>query len=143
MLLKLLYYLASIWLIVLCVVLVRTIIIAFSAWCVYAKMDIPGWKVIIPYYGSYMLFQRLWSTDMYMLWVAVTVLAPICLRDKSNLVIIAGVVLLVISRLINVGLKVKLAEAFGHSALFGAGLALAPVVFYPILAFDGSGYYNS
>ena len=44
------------------IMLLPTIVIRYVAnWKIFQKMGEPGWKALIPFYGPYILFKRVWD----------------------------------------------------------------------------------
>jgi hypothetical protein len=99
--------------------LVSTALLVLSlaaVWRVFTKAGESGWKAVIPVYNALVLLDivaRPW-------WWLLLLLIPI-----------VNVVVLII-------VLDDLSESFGHGPFFTAGLLLMGVVFFPILAFDGS-----
>ena len=96
------------------------IIIAVYAgfWRIFEKAGIPGWKAIIPIYNYIMLLRLLCRPGWWLFLLFIPMV---------NIVIA-------------VVMSLELAERFGRGILFGAGLALMPFVFVPILGFGNARY---
>ena len=88
-------------------------------WNVFTKAGIPGWKCLIPIYNAILMLRLVDRPD----WWLFLLLIPL-------VNIVFGVVI-----------QLELAERFGKSMGFGAGLALLPFIFYPILGFGPAIYY--
>ena len=84
-----------------------------AIWQVYERADQPGWAAVIPIYNWYVLFE---IADKPAWWL---------------LLMLVPIVNIVIWIIANIGL----AAYFSRSAGFGVGLALLPMIFFPILAF--------
>jgi hypothetical protein len=96
-----------------------------SYWKLFEKADRPGWAAIIPIYNT-------------IVYIQVAGLSP-----WFVLIFLAAIVPIVGSLLIAIFviyLAIKVAAAFGKSALFGIGVAFLPVIFIPILAFGSAEY---
>jgi hypothetical protein len=89
-----------------------------SQWKVFTKAGQPGWASIVPFYNIYVLLQVGGKPG----WWLVLFLVPVV-----NLVV--GILTLL-----------AVAKTFGKGGGFVVGLILLPIVFWPILAFDGSTY---
>ena len=117
------------------------VLILVSLWKIFTKAGEPGWKCLIPIYGSYVQCSFSWEGQYYWIYLAAEVvlylLSAITGRGVSamfsTLASLAGVVYFLI-------MNIKMAQAFNRSIGFGVGLALLPIVFYPILAFGSSTY---
>lgn len=83
-------------------------------WKIYEKAGIPGWKCLIPFYNSYLLFQLAWGEGLYFLLLFV---------PWVNFVVL-------------IILFLKLAQAFGQEDLFAVGLIFLSPIFLAILAFN-------
>ena len=90
-------------------------------WKMFEKAGKPGWAAIIPIYSTYILFQIIGYKWYYLFFFLL-----------GGVPIIGGVALLAFT----VHYNIKLAKAFGKEIGFGIGLALIPIVFIAIIAFD-------
>ena len=132
-------------------------------WFVFRKMGLPGWKGIIPYYGDYVLFDKLWETKKVwrmIIYSAVfagtfifgyififmgimfaasgsdpTVAVAIVFIILGAASLIASIVMVVLAIVINFQLYKKLAHAFGLKDAWAWGLLFLPYVFLPIIGF--------
>lgn len=89
-----------------------------SLWKIYVKAGRKGWEGIVPIYNIYVLTQivgRPW-------WWLILCFIPI-----------VGIVAVII-------LCIDLALSFGRTLLYGIGLALLGIVFFPLLAFGKDTY---
>ncbi len=103
------------------VMLVAVIVQTISMWIVFEKADRPGWAILIPGYNMWVLAEVGDKPG----WMGL-------LMFFSGFIPYVGFLIgLVLSFMISIGV----ARAFGRGAGFGVGLALLPIVFYPILAF--------
>ncbi|HUF25912.1 MAG TPA: DUF5684 domain-containing protein [Gemmatimonadaceae bacterium] len=84
-----------------------------SMWIVFDKAGQPGWAVLIPIYQQ-IVHARVANKSV---WWGIALIIPV-INLIAYFVISFGV-----------------AERFGKSTAFGIGLALLPIVFYPMLAF--------
>jgi len=89
-----------------------------SMWKIFMKAKKPGWAALVPIYNIVVMLE---ITGMPT-WYVFLMFIPLV-----NLVI--GLMILV-----------NLAKAFHKSTGFVLGMIFLPVIFYPILAFDKSGY---
>ncbi len=87
-------------------------------WKVYEKAGQPGWHSIIPFLNVFTWLKIIKKPY----WWFFLLLIPLV-----NLVIVFI-------------LGIELAKAFGKGTLFGVGLVLLPIVFYPILGFGEDTY---
>lgn len=104
--------------------LIAVVIILIAMGVVFTKAGEPGWAVIVPIYNLIVL-ARVGEKPAWMgLLCALSPLIPF----------VGGFVCLFLMISISIGV----AETFGKGVLFGLGLWLLPIIFYPILAFSGS-----
>ena len=95
------------------IILACALLVLVSMWRVFDKAGEPGWTAIIPLVNYFFLAKaagRPW-------WWGILMFVPI--------------VNLVVWFILNI----DLAKRFGGGVGFGVGLALLPIIFYPILAF--------
>jgi hypothetical protein len=87
-----------------------------AVWKVFSKAGEPGWAAIVPIYNVIVLLKIAGKP----LWWIILFIIPV-----ANLIvaILAGI---------------GLAKNFGKGDGFGVGLALLPIVFYPILGFGSA-----
>lgn len=94
------------------------IIVIAGYWKIFTKAGEEGWKSLIPFLNTYILFQIAWGNGILFLLLFVPVV---------NIVV-------------TVMLQFKLARAFGQSDGFAFGLLFLPYIFYLILGFGSSEY---
>lgn len=95
------------------VYLIFAVLMIVSLWKVFDRAGYPGWGAIVPIYNWYIMLEIAGKP----IWWLLLFFVPIV-----NIVIVIIV-------------SIGIAEHFGRSAGFGVGLALLPIIFYPILAF--------
>lgn len=100
------------------VMLIFTVACIIGTWKVYEKADEAGWKAIIPFYNSYILFKITWGNG----WLFLLLIVP------------------VVNIVIQIITMVKLSKVFGHGGGFACGLIFLNYVFLLILGFDRSTY---
>ena len=127
-------------------------------WFTFRKMGLPGWKGIIPYYSTYVLFDKLWDTKKFwrvIIYSAVSVFSFIvgyfliiigALGNSSDIgavilliigvsFLIVTVVMAVLMLVIEFRLYKRLAAAFGLQNGWAWGLLFVPYVMLPIIGF--------
>lgn len=100
------------------ILLIVSLLIVVSTWVVFEKAGHSGWKSMIPIYNVYILLVISGKPG----WWLILLLIPF-----------VGTVFYLLAML-------DLAKNFGRSALFGVGLCFLPMIFFPLLAFGGSGH---
>jgi hypothetical protein len=98
---------------VLVVVLACVLLMLVSMWIVFEKAGEPGWTAIIPFVNYFFLAKAAGKPA----WWGILMFVPI------------------VNIIVWFILCIDLAKRFGEGTLFGVGLALLPIVFFPILAF--------
>ena len=88
---------------------------------VFRKIGRYGWEAVIPFYGSYILYEAVYGNG----WKFLLRYIPII-----------GIYFII-------KVNIDLAREFGQSAWFGVGLFLLPYIFYPLLAFGNYNYMFS
>ena len=127
-------------------------------WKVFKKAGKPGWYGIIPFYNMFVLSD---IGDTNIIWPIVNVAAPVLSyiisfafsfgmeMFKINYNVAEPILFLVtlllsgITIVANFIMMINLAKKFDKDTVFGVGMALIPVVFLTILAFDKSKYNGS
>ncbi len=99
-------------------ILAACIMIIVGQWIVFQKAGQAGWKSLIPFYNTYVLMEIAGKPGWWMFLLFVP---------------LVGVVILLLALL-------SLAKKFRRDELFGVGLLLLPMIFFPVLAFGGSEY---
>lgn len=92
--------------------------IIVAMWAIFRKAGESGWKCLVPIYNMYVLMQISGKPG----WWGFLMLIPF-----------VGVPIYLLA-------MISLAEKFGRSAAYGAGLFLLPMFFFPMLAFGGAKY---
>ena len=100
------------------IILAICLLIIVAQWIIFQRAGQAGWKCLIPFYNMYILMQISGKPGWWMFLL---------------LVPLVGVVILLLAML-------SLAKKFRRSELFGVGLFLLPMFFFPVLAFGGSEY---
>ncbi|KAF0218867.1 MAG: hypothetical protein FD174_2650 [Geobacteraceae bacterium] len=98
--------------------LAAILLMVAAQWKIFEKAGQAGWKSLIPIYNVYLLIViagKPW-------WWLILMLIPL-----------VGIVICLL-------MTIALANKFGKGTIFGLGLFFAGIVFFPVLAFDGSTY---
>ncbi len=102
-------------------------------WKVFKKMDEPGWKSLIPFYNTYIMFKRTWSTGAFWVMIILTFLGNVmCTNaDVNNLTVIniIGLIAGLIGGIVLIIQNWKLVRSFGR----GIGYFILFVLFEPIM----------
>ena len=99
-------------------ILAMAVLMIVAMWRIFAKASEAGWKAVIPFYNTYILYKITWGNGLYFL---------LLLIPCANFVI-------------QIITSVKLAKVFGKEIGFTLGLIFLGPIFQLILAFDSSEY---
>ena len=119
------------------------IVVGVSMWRVFVKAGVPGWHAIVPVYNVFAMFRiaglPVWQpATLVVLWLAEIVV------DRWFGPSAGGFVFALAIPVAGAGLWVMacmgVAAKFDKGTGFALGMALAPFVFYPILAFGPASY---
>ena len=127
-------------------------------WKIFVKAGEPGWKCLIPFYGSYVIYKLFWKPVYFWLMLIFEIVACVLLTwgvlafgmtfyhlEAASAVLVAIVCVLYLAFLAvaivwTVKLYLGMARSFGYGGGFAAGLVLLPMVFLLILAFNSDAY---
>lgn len=98
--------------------LIICILFIVAWWKIFEKAGEAGWKSIIPFYNSYILFKIAWGNGLLFLLMFIPF----------------------VNFIIAIILEVKLAKAYGQSGGFAVGLIFLPNIFTLILGFGSAQY---
>lgn len=99
------------------------------------KTGTNGMQFLIPVYGAYLFFKKTADSGiLYWSFMVMIAFGALSFQLSYIFTIVFGILFLFFWFVFNI----NLATAFDQSVLFGIGLFLLPVVFYYILAFNGS-----
>ena len=143
-------FVMSIWLILVSFYFGFFVLNIVARWRILEKAQEPGWKSLIPYYNTYMLFKISWKGKVYFLlllsyilglisWISLGAILP----NSDFLVFCVLIFLVFVPSIINIGLWVKLSKSFGMGIAFAIGLIILNLIFIMILAFGSSEYKRS
>lgn len=102
---------------VLVLLLVAALMIV-AMWRIFAKAGEAGWKAIVPFYNTYILYKITWGNGLFFLLLLIP-----CVNFVIQIIT-----------------SVKLAKVFGKGIGFTLGLIFLGPIFQLILAFDSSEY---
>lgn len=102
-------------------ILIILILFIAANYRIFLKAGQPGWKCLIPIYNLYILIKISGKPG----WWLILMFIPL-----------VGAVIYLLTLL-------SLAEKFGKGPLFGVGLFFLNIIFFPVLAFDGSTYESA
>jgi hypothetical protein len=107
--------------VVMLVELVIAVLLIAAMWKVFTKAGEPGWAAIVPIYNILVMLKIAGKPA----WWIVLMLIPF------------------VNFIVGIIVAIALAERFGKSAGFGIGLALLPIIFYPMLGFGSAQYQGA
>lgn len=135
-------------------------------WFTYKKMNLPGWKGLIPFYNVYTLFEELWEKKYFwrsLIFCAICVAsfivgevlfavggvftyrpypdASLGVTGLALLIIgivffVAAIVMLILAFVIYYKIYHKTAKAFGLKKAWVWGMIFVPYIMFPIIGFN-------
>lgn len=117
------------------------ILLVIAEWKIFRKFGEPGWKSIIPFYNSYIMYKYTWNVKMFVVQIVLSVIVAV-IPSVSFLSVVSGVAGIAIA-VINIMYLHKLSKAFGYDIAFTVGLVLLNNIFLLILGFGGSRYLGN
>lgn len=115
------------------VALVVGIIQIVARWKVAVKLGQPGWGVLIPFYGDWVIARPVADEKIAIAFVACQVASTVLPFIDSLAVL--GACAAIASFVLSIVVFNRLSNHFGHGIGFTIGLVLVPVVFLSILGF--------
>lgn len=137
-----------------------------GCWFTYKKMNLPGWKGIIPLYNVYVLFEELWETKYFwrgVIYFAVFAVSfiigeilfavggvyslsayPGSALGTSGMVtmiigiffFVAALVMLIMAFVVFFKIYHRTAKAFGLKTAWVWGMLFVPYIIFPIIGFN-------
>ena len=104
-----------VWIICIAIAILQII----ATWKIFKKSGYEGWETLIPGHNEFVLFKMVGINPAWVLLEIFCAPSAIVFLFWKN---------------------IELAHSFGKSTAFGIGLALLPVIFYPILGFGKDQY---
>ena len=125
--------------------LVMSILTIIGGWKMFRKFGEPGWKVIIPFYSTWVEYKYTWKAVMAIPVVLLSVGGSALMQiaeDGSALEMIASVAFLA-GWVLTIIAYYKRCKAFGHGVGYTIGHIIAPGVLTIILGFGKSQYIGN
>lgn len=114
-------------------------------WKIFDKAGEPGWEILIPFYGVYVIFDISWEGRKFWLYIGLKAAGLICKIAEGNGSAAAVFFYLILSSAVfiyEIVLYYKLADAFGHGIGYVVGILLLKPVFLMIIGLGSSKYRN-
>ncbi len=135
------------------ILLAILVIIIMSQWVIFEKMGLAGWKCLIPFYNTWLIYEKTFGDGAYMFVpfvIAIAqkivsfVTAPIFLASAS-MGIVANIVIIILfsaaSITFGVITTIRLAHSFGkYGFWYILGMMLFAPIFQLIIAFGDAQY---
>jgi hypothetical protein len=132
------------------------VLMVVARWKMFVKAGQPGWKAIIPVYNTYTLYEVVWDTRFFWIYLATCLLYFVCTAFsgayvvQGNQIIVTGqgnFFMDIIGFVASIGMlvfavmsSVKTSLAYGKGVAFALGLLFLPNIFYLILGFGDARY---
>ena len=118
-----------------------------AQWKIFEKMGEKGWKGLIPIYGSYKIFDRVWTGSAFLGMLALEIVSSVLLQCSALMTgpaiaatILASAICFIAGLVINFKFCGKLSRAFGHGKGFTALTFFMQPVAYMIYGFGGDSF---
>lgn len=131
------------------IILAWYVVQVIANWKIFKKMGEPGWKAIIPFYNSYILYKKTWKTMVFWIALVVGFIAGMfqslseSMTDQAVIFASISLVFFIAAAVINIIEYSKLSKSFGHGAGFTVGLVFLNPIFMLILGFGSSQYIGN
>ena len=115
---------------------------AIGYYKMFTKAGVAGWKAFVPFYRSYIWFERSWNTKIFWPYL-VTLLVMQFVRGESAVVGIILFVVLIVAVVIAMKLYIRVAKSFGKGSGWGVLLFFLPFIASLILGFGKAQYIGN
>ncbi|MBR3254052.1 hypothetical protein IKF86_02285 [Candidatus Saccharibacteria bacterium] len=148
------------------IALVVCILTIIAGWRILKKAGEPGWKILIPFYNTYIILKIVGLKTWFWFMLALNILTPIvfsmCRLDtylimtgtqqqvqayvstynfaQNPMVIVMMVLCILYGVTLTILFSHRLSKVFGHGIGFTLGLIFLQPIFWMILGFDSSKY---
>ena len=118
------------------------ILYVIANWKIFTKAGEEGWKSIIPFYNSYILFKIVWDVKYFWIFFGLGIASGVIafIPFINLLCFLISAVLIIISVMLNY----YLARSFGQGIAYTVGLVFFGPIFILVIAFSqnyvGNGY---
>lgn len=133
-------YALSVLLIYLGIALVWCIVWVIAMWQVFTKAGEAGWKAIIPFYNTYILYKISWNTSIFWMMFGCGVVGAVLGQIDNGLFLFFAAIASFAASIINLLQIHRLSRSFGHGIGFTLGLIFLNPIFILILGFGTSEY---
>ena len=124
---------------------VTAVLTIAGCWKIFNKFGEPGWKCLIPVYGTWVQYKYIWKSQMaivvWVLSIGGGLLMSLTAQDSVRYAI-CGVVS-VVGWIISIIGYHKLSKAFGKGVGYTIGMMIFPSIFMAILGFGKSQYLGA
>ncbi len=123
--------------------LIWYIIMVVANWRIFTKAGEAGWKSIIPFLNTYVVFKIAWNIKMFWIMMGTFIAGSICTSiagEQGGVLAIIGAVFSLASCVIGIISVHKLSKSFGYGIGFTLGLLFLSPIFTLILGLGSSEY---
>lgn len=125
------------------VALIWYIILIVANWKIFTKAGEAGWKSIIPFLNTFVLFKISWNAMMFWVMLGASVLGGVFTAlagDEGGFLSILALICYLVVLVITIMQVHKLSKSFGHGIGFTLGLLFLSPIFTLILGLGKSQY---
>ena len=123
--------------------LVVYVLLIVAWWKIFQKAGEAGWKSIIPFLNTYVVFKIAWNIKMFWIMMGTLIAGSICTSiagEQGGVLAIIGAVFSLASCVVGIIVVHKLSKSFGHGIGFTLGLLFLSPIFTLILGLGSSEY---
>lgn len=113
---------------------------AVTAWKMFQKLGLKGWKAFIPFYNLYIEYRFTWESNWSIAAWGGAIAGYLLQMYTKGTFSMLGTALFLTGTVVKVRGNFKLSEAFGKDRLYGLGLWLLTPVFVLMLGLGSSKY---
>lgn len=119
------------------------VLLVIAEWKIFQKFGEPGWKSIIPFYNSYILYKYTWNVKMFAIMLGLAIFSGFASTFRILPLAFVGGLAGMACGIIGIMQSHKLSKAFGYDIAFTIGLVLLNNIFLFILGFGKCTYIGN
>lgn len=123
--------------------LIVYIILVIANWKIFTKAGEAGWKSIIPFLNTYVVYKISWNTMMFWITIGASVAGSLFATlagENGGFLSVLGLIFTLAATVLSIMCIHKLSKSFGHGIGFTLGLIFLCPIFTLILGLGSSEY---
>lgn len=118
------------------------IVVVIGLWKMFTKAHEAGWKALIPFYNTYILYKIAWKGSMF--WITLLVeAAGIILTFMGGIFFYIGLALSIVGAIMIAVLFYNISISYGHGFPYFLGLYFLQPIFVCIIGYGSSRYLGN